>query len=193
MTDWKPLQKALGVTADGAMGQNTLRALFARLGAVPARAGELALSANVHFRTYGILETEQRLAHFMAQLAHESGGFRYMEEIASGQAYEGRADLGNVVAGDGKLFKGRGVLQITGRANYKKFGRLIGIDLENHPELAAVPSISIQIACEYWRQHKLNVLADRDDIVGITKSVNGGTNGLDDRKHHLARIKSWLI
>ena len=193
MIDAKKLQFALGVTADGIIGRNTYRALFARFGAGPERAGELALAANVHFPAYGIMDSALRLAHFVAQLVHESGGFRYMEEIASGQAYEGRKDLGNVVPGDGKRYKGRGPLQLTGRANYRSFGRAIGIDLENHPEIAAIPSIGLHIALEYWKQRSLNELADQDDVLAITKKINGGTNGLSDRKAHLAKAKGLLL
>ena len=192
MTDWKPLQKNLGVTADGIIGRNTLRALFQRLGADTGRAVELALSANVHFADYGILDSRMRLAHFMAQLAHESAGFVYMQEIASGAAYEGRKDLGNVIAGDGKRFKGRGPIQLTGRANYREYGQALGIYFEEHPELVAIPSIGLWVACEYWKRRGLNALADTDDIVAVTKKVNGGTNGLDDRRARLAKVKGLL-
>ena len=139
------------------------------------------------------MDSALRLAHFMAQLCHESGSFRYMEEIASGAAYEGRADLGNTVAGDGKRFKGRGPIQLTGRANYRTFGRRIGIDLERHPEIAAIPSIGLHTALEYWRDRGLNALADRDDVLGITRKINGGLNGIRDREDHLKKIKGWLI
>ena len=189
----KSLQQSLGVTADGIAGRGTFTALFRKLGASQERAEELALAANVHFPAYGIMDSALRLAHFMAQLCHESGSFRYMEEIASGSAYEGRADLGNTVAGDGKRFKGRGPIQLTGRANYRTFGRRIGIDLERHPEVAAIPSIGLHTALEYWRDRGLNALADRDDVLGITRKFNGGTNGLADRKHHLAKIKGWML
>ena len=189
----KGLQQSLGVTADGIAGRGTFTALFRKLGASQERAEELALSANVHFPAYGIMDSALRLAHFMAQLCHESGSFRYMEEIASGAAYEGRADLGNTVAGDGKRFKGRGPIQLTGRANYRTFGRRIGIDLERHPEIATIPSIGLHTALEYWRDRGLNALADRDDVLGITRKINGGTNGLADRKHHLAKIKGWML
>ena len=189
----KGLQQSLGVTADGIAGRGTFTALFRKLGASQERAEELALSANVHFPAYGIMDSALRLAHFMAQLCHESGSFRYMEEIASGAAYEGRADLGNTVAGDGKRFKGRGPIQLTGRANYRTFGRRIGIDLERHPEIAAIPSIGLHTALEYWRDRGLNALADRDDVLGIPRKINGGTNGLADRKHHLAKIKGWML
>jgi len=187
------LQAALGVKTDGDIGTATLTALFVKCGAKLDIAQELALSANVHFRGYGILDTGLRLAHFMAQLIHESGSFRYMEEIASGAAYEGRADLGNNEPGDGKRYKGRGVLQLTGRANYRTFGRRIGIDLERHPEIAAVPSIGLHTAIEYWQSRGLNAYADADDIRAITRKVNGGLNGYADRKQHLAKLKGWIL
>lgn len=188
----KKLQESLGVTADGIAGRGTFTALFRKLGASQERAEELALAANVHFPAYGIMNSALRLAHFMSQLCHESGSFRYMEEIASGARYEGREDLGNVYAGDGRRYKGRGVLQITGRANYRKFGRLIGVDIERHPEVAAIPSVSLHLALEYWQDRGLNRFADADDIVTITKRINGGLNGIDDRRAHLKKIKSWL-
>ena len=191
--DIKALQRALGVNSDGAAGRVTYTALFVKLGASIERAEELALAANVHFPAYGIMESGLRLAHFMAQLAHESGSFRYMEEIASGAAYEGRKDLGNTAKGDGVRFKGRGPIQLTGRANYRTFGRRIGIDLERHPEIAAIPSIGLHTALEYWKVVELNALADRDDLEGITRRINGGLNGLADRKHHLIKIKGWLL
>lgn len=191
--DIKKMQAAVGAPVDGISGRGTFTALFKKLGAGPERAAELALSANVHFPAYGIMDSPLRLAHVMAQLVHESGSFRYMEEIASGAAYEGREDLGNVQTGDGRRFKGRGPLQLTGRANYRAFGRRIGIDLESHPEIAALPSIGLHIALEYWKQHNLNALADADDVTTITKRINGGLNGFADRKAHLAKIKGWLL
>lgn len=179
--DAKAMQARLDVPADGEIGPATLGALFAAMGAGPERASELGLGAAVHLRRYAILDTGLRLAHFMGQCAHESGGFRYMEEIASGEAYEGRADLGNVQPGDGRRYKGRGPIQLTGRRNYHVFGRAIGIDLERHPEIAAIPSIGILTAAKYWSDRGLNALADADDIVGITRRINGGTNHMADR------------
>lgn len=135
------------------------------------------------------INTPLRKAHFLAQVLHESGGFIYKEEIASGKAYEGRADLGNTQPGDGVRFKGRGWIQLTGRANYRKFGAMIGVDLENKPLLAATEENAAKLACAYWTDRKLNEKADADDLVGITKRINGGTNGLDDRRAKLASAK----
>lgn len=138
------------------------------------------------------INTPLRVAHFIAQLAHESAGFRTTEEFASGAAYEGRVTLGNTVPGDGKRYKGRGLLQLTGRANYRRVGELIGVDLEANPHIAAEPLTSLKIACVYWQDKKINPLCDADDFVGVTKKVNGGTNGLEDRRRYLAKAKQVL-
>lgn len=188
----KDFQAHLGVNSDGVAGPVTFSALFAKCGALPERAEELGISAAVHFFNYGIMENGLRLAHFMAQLMHESGKFRYMEEIASGSAYEGRKDLGNIIPGDGKRYKGRGPIQLTGRTNYRRYGRATGLDLERHPELAAFPCIGLWMACEYWDRNSLNKFADNDDVKSITRRINGGYNGLADRQHHLAQVKEWL-
>lgn len=135
------------------------------------------------------INTKLRLAHFLAQISHESDHFRTTEEYASGRAYEGRRDLGNVVKGDGVRFKGRGVIQLTGRANYQKYGDILGIDLVGHPERAATPEVSVLTALEYWKQRKINALADRDNVRLVTRAINGGYNGLKDRQESLNRAK----
>lgn len=193
MLDVKKLQAALGVARDGIAGPVTLARLFGRLGAKADWAEELGLSAAVHLPPSGILSSPMRLAHFAAQLCHESDQFRTMEEYASGAAYEGRRDLGNIQPGDGVRYKGRAPIQCTGRANYRKFGHRIGIDLERHPQLAAIPSIGLHVSVSYWLDRGLNALADRDDIRTITIRINGGLTGFADRQRHLARIKSWLL
>jgi putative chitinase len=143
--------------------------------------------------SYGI-NTPLRICHFLAQVAHESAGFRTTKEYASGAAYEGRKNLGNTQPGDGKRYKGRGLIQLTGRANYRTYGKRLGIDLEGDPAQAEEPALSLQIACEYWKANNLNVLADKDDVAGITRKINGGYNGLDDRKKYLAKAKTmWGV
>ncbi len=102
-----------------------------------------------------------REAAFLAQLAHESGELRYMEEIASGAAYEGRANLGNTQPGDGKRYKGRGPIQLTGRANYTRYGQLLGLDLVNNPTQAATKEVGFRIAGQFWKLNGLNELADK--------------------------------
>lgn len=140
---------------------------------------------------YGIT-TKLRIAHFLAQIAHESDHFRTLTEYASGQAYEGRRDLGNIYRGDGRRYRGRGVIQLTGRFNYRKYGKLLGLDLENNPEMAADPEVSLRTAAEFWKQNNLNKLADADNVRAITKRINGGYNGLNDRTNKLIRAKRFL-
>jgi putative chitinase len=132
-----------------------------------------------------------RVAHFVAQIAHESDSFATFEEYSTGRAYEGRADLGNDQPGDGERFKGRGPIQITGRANYLRFGRMIGMGdrLLHEPELAAEPVVGLALAAAFWTDRDLNRLADRDDLRGITRRINGGFNGLAHRGVLLGRAK----
>ena len=122
-----------------------------------------------------------RIAHFLGQTCEESAGYRTTEEFASGKEYEGRADLGNTQKGDGPRYKGRGLLQLTGRANYVDYGKALGVDLVNNPTLAAQPALSLKIACEYWKRRNINPDCDRDDVQAVTRKVNGGLNGLSDR------------
>lgn len=193
MLDARRMQQRLGVPVDGIIGRGSLTALFAKMGAAPAIAAELSLAANVHFRTYGILNSGLRLAHFIGQCAHESGGFRYMEEIASGAAYEGRRDLGNTQSGDGRRYKGRGPIQLTGRANYRRVGQTIGIDLEAYPDIVSRPAIGLLVGCVYWSERNLNAKADVDDLLGLTRAINGGTNGLEDRRIKTAKAKALIL
>lgn len=191
------LQTRLGVPADGIVGRGTYTALFKKFGANDERASELALAANVHFPAYGIAANPLRLAHFMAQVSHESGAFRYMEEIwgptPAQKRYEGRQDLGNVQTGDGVRYKGRGPIQLTGRANYRVYGRKIGIDFERHPEIVACPSVGLWVACMFWTDKGLNALADEDKAEAITRRINGGTNGMADRLERLKMAKALLL
>lgn len=138
------------------------------------------------------INTPERQAMFIAQLAHESGGFHYMEEIASGAAYEGRTDLGNTQPGDGERYKGRGYIQVTGRHNYTEAGRALGLDLVNNPELAAQPENAARIAAWYWESRGINAAADTGDFTQVTRLINGGTNGLADRQAYYARAQAAL-
>ena len=138
------------------------------------------------------INTPQRQAHFLAQIAHESGGFNYVREIASGAAYEGRADLGNTEDGDGKRFRGRGLIQITGRSNYGTCGAALDLDLLANPELLESPENAARSAGWFWHSHGLNALADRGDARAITRRINGGINGLQDRLAYLQLAQERL-
>lgn len=127
------------------------------------------------------INTPTRQASFLAQVGHESGQLRYVREIASGAAYEGRKDLGNTQPGDGRRFKGRALLQITGRANYEKCGSALGFDLLAKPELLEWTVLACRASAWWWKTHGLNELADAGDQVAVSRRVNGGTNGLADR------------
>ncbi len=153
-----------------------------------AKAAEVAPHLNIAMREANI-DTPEKKAAFIAQVAHESGGFRYNEEIASGRAYEGRRDLGNTQPGDGERFKGRGYIQLTGRANYEAAGRALGLDLVNQPELASRPENASRVAAWYWNSRGLNSRADGSQagFDQITYRVNGGYNGKADRDQYFAR------
>ena len=146
------------------------------------------------------INTPLRIAHFIAQVAHESGAFQYLKEIASGAAYDtGRlaARLGNTpeADGDGQKYKGRGYIQLTGTSNYRLFDEFTGRkhDLMNHPERVEQPDLAMLAAGWYWSRNDLNSLADRDDLLSITKRINGGTNGLEDRRNYLKNAKKVLL
>lgn len=147
---------------------------------------------NAAMQEFAISENPARETHFLAQIAHESGGFRYVREIASGAAYEGRADLGNTEAGDGERFRGRGLIQITGRSNYAACGVALGLDLLAAPELLEEPANAARSAAWFWDSRHLNELADRGDARGITKRINGGLNGYQDRLAYLALAQERL-
>ena len=132
------------------------------------------------------LTTPDRLAQFLAQVAHESDGFRTTVEYASGKAYNGLADLGNRPGtNDGVTYKGRGLIQLTGRANYAEMSKKLGIDLVKNPELAAKFPYAALTAAYFWAGRNLNVYADMNDVKAVTKRINGGYNGLADRIKYL--------
>ncbi len=133
-----------------------------------------------------------RVAMFLAQLAHESAEYRYMEEIADGSAYEGRDDLGNTEPGDGVRFKGHGPIQITGRANHLACGEALGLDLIAEPRLICEPKFGTASACWFWNSRRLSLLADRGWLKATTRIINGGLNGLFDRRSYWDRNRSIL-
>ncbi|WP_249584323.1 glycoside hydrolase family 19 protein [Pseudomonas viridiflava] len=154
-----------------------------------SRAGVFVPALNVAMGKYGIV-TKLRIAAFLAQIGHESGQLRYVRELG-GDKYLSKYDTGRLADrlgntpeadGDGQFFCGRGLIQITGRANYAECGEALGLDLISHPELLEQPQHAAMSAAWYWSSRGLSSLADKADFVAITKRINGGTNGLADRQ-----------
>jgi putative chitinase len=171
--------------------------------AVPAKRRDALLPFLQAGMTEFAIEAPARIAAFLAQLAHESGQFRFMEEIWGPTPAQRRyepvstlaTNLGNSEVGDGKRFKGRGPIQITGRANYRRFGDLLGTDLVADPARAALPELAFRIAGLFWSKKGLNELADRatpDAFREITRRINGGFNGLEDRQKFYAVARRVL-
>jgi predicted chitinase len=164
-----------------------------------AKAESLLPHLNAAMAEFGI-DTLLRTAAFAAQLAHESGEFRWMEEIwgptSAQKRYEPQTDLskrlGNSEAGDGLRFKGRGPIQLTGRANYSRFGNLLGLDLIGSPAQAAAPGVAFRIAALFWKNRGLNEFAEAGDFREVTRRINGGFNGLEDRLKYYERATSVL-
>ena len=167
--------------------------------AAPAKRQSFLAPLNDAMQKHGITSL-LRTAAFIAQLAHESGEFRFMEELwgptAAQKRYEPPSDLatrlGNSQAGDGKRFKGRGPIQITGRFNYKKYGDLLGIDLTAEPERAATPEVGFATAGLFWERNGLSALADAGNFKEITRRINGGQNGAAERERFYELAKQVL-
>lgn len=168
------------------LGWRSLRTVVPSLS--KAEAQSLAVDLAYAMVEFDIV-TPKRAAAFLAQIAHESLGFAYSSEIASGAAYEGRRDLGNVRPGDGRRFKGRTYIQITGRNNYAAVSRALGVDFLLYPERLALQRYAAKGAAWWWKTHGCNELADRGDFVALTRRINGGTNGLADRQRYWRRAK----
>ena len=147
---------------------------------------------NKYLPEYGIT-TPARLQAYMAQSGHEDGQLRYCEEIASGAAYEGRKDLGNIHPGDGVKFKGRGRFQLTGRANYQAISNAFGVDFIQQPQLLKEPEWAVKSSLWFWKAKGLNAIADSGDFKQLTRRINGGLNGLPDRLEIWERCKNYLI
>ena len=149
------------------------------------------------------INTPNRVVAFLAQVGHESAALKTTQEYASGAAYEGRSDLGNVNPGDGVRFKGRGLIQLTGRSNYASMSNKVGKDLIANPQLVEEPDLAVQVSAIYWVDRirnglNLNQWADQFNLEervdstnnwkvheNITRAINGGTNGIDDRANRL--------
>jgi putative chitinase len=163
-------------------------------GASDANAGKFLSYINSSMRKYSI-NTPERILAFLSQIGHESDHLKTTIEYASGEAYEGRSDLGNTQAGDGKKFVGRGIIQVTGRSNYQQVSKALGRDFINNPELLEQPKYAVEASAWWWKNHGLNEVADTMDIKKpltdpinqsaferITKIINGGKTGLQQRE-----------
>lgn len=169
------------------------------------------------------INTPLRVAHFLAQIAHESAELKCTEEnlnysaealratfpryFSSAQAavyarkpqkigsrvYANRMGNGSEASGDGYKYRGRGFLQITGKANYATYKAFCGYDVVANPDLLAKPLGACRSACWWWQTHGLNELADKDDLRTITRTINGGFNGLQDREKYLKRAKKVIL
>jgi len=149
------------------------------------------------------INTKKRIAAFIAQVAHESGSFQYMQELASGAAYDKRSDLGNTLpeaiaaaaAGGksvGRFYRGHGCIQITGYYNHLKCGEALGLDLVNQPTLLTQPVNACRSAAWFWDSRNLNALADMGDFKKITKRINGGYTHLEQRSEFYVRALDIL-
>ncbi|MFZ0218664.1 MAG: glycoside hydrolase family 19 protein [Candidatus Aquirickettsiella sp.] len=153
---------------------------------------------HTYFPGYQIT-TAKRIAAFIAQAGHETGGFKWFYELG-GKRYFNKYEpgtsigkrLGNTQTGDGYRFRGRGIFHLTGRYNYQKYSALLDLDLVHNPDIAADPIIACLIACEYWKQTGLNPLADVGDLRAITKRINGGYNGWEDRLRYYNLLTDGL-
>jgi predicted chitinase len=195
----RAFERSQGLETDGVIGANqlarmkklskgvTLGQLHAIMPSLPMSKARAYLPLLNRAMAEAAINTKSRKAMFLAQLAHESGQLKYFEELASGAAYEGRLDLGNVRPGDGVRYKGRGPIQLTGRANYRAAGQALGLPLERHPRLAAKPSVGFRTAAWFWKSRGLNRYADAGNFNEVTRRINGGYNGLADRLAYYRR------
>lgn len=219
MIDWKATQARLGVAADGIPGRGTYTALLRVVGpdAHADVIKSLANACVVHFPAYGVDQSVARMADMLAQTANETGGYRVFSEnlnysadalirtwpnrftAASAAQYARKPELiagkvygdrmGNNGPPDGWAFRGRGMLQLTGRANYEATDKRLGIGLDTNPDLAAVPALSLLIACDFYRQNKVFEALDAGDTTKARRITNGGSIGLD----HVNALRTKLL
>ncbi|KQX18431.1 MULTISPECIES: glycoside hydrolase family 19 protein [unclassified Sphingomonas] len=199
-----------------------LRRVSALAGATPDQSviNSLATSSLVHLPAYGVTDSRERMAWLFAETANETGGYQRFEEnlnysaealvrtwpsrftAASAPAYARKPELiankvyggrmGNDQPGDGWAYRGRGMLQLTGKANYLLFDKRLGIGLDTHPEIAAVPALSLLIACEFYRANGVVAKIDAGDLAGARRITNGGSIGLDHVKALFTKIMGLL-
>lgn len=188
------IARGYDLAADGALGPLTYAALFAAVAQRRVGHTERALGRGAAdcFSRYSII-TPLRLAHFLGQTCVETGGYVFLRELwgptPTQSRYDGRKDLGNSRPGDGLRYRGRGLIQLTGRANYRAVGERIGLDLEGQPELAERPDIAVLTACDWWQMNDANRWADADDARAVSRLVNRGkAKALLPANHERERI-----
>lgn len=167
---------------------------------VPKASRAILLPVDYYFQQYADqfnVNTDKRIAAFFAQAAHETMGFTRLRELGNDAyfaKYDGRKDLGNTVKGDGAKFKGRGIFQTTGRYNYGKVSQKIFGDsrLLDNPGLLEQPEYAVLSALHFWNDKNLNAFADSGNFTGLTKAINGGANGLTERKNYWQAITNLL-
>jgi len=159
------------------------------------RAERFADPITAAMQEFGISTPEQQAA-FLANIGHESGGLHWLTELwgptIAQQRYEGRRDLGNVQPGDGFKFRGRGLLQTTGRANYAALSGHLGVDYLSDPDRLAQPLDAARSAGYFWQSHNLSPAADAGDFLKVVRTINGGYNGLSERQMLWASAKAAL-
>jgi putative chitinase len=155
----------------------SLAQLCALMPGLPWGKAERYLPLLNHAMREADIRTPRRQAVFLVHLAHVSRDLRYFEELATGEAHEGRRDLGNTQPGDGRRYKGRGPFPLIGRTRYRAAGRALGIDLENQPQLAADPDVGFRVAAWIWRGNGLNLLADEGNRIAITRLLHCSLQG----------------
>jgi len=212
-------------TVDGLIGRKTYSALFSFVARKELGDPGLGIGDGcVAFLPAAGIDTGMRLAHFLAQTATETGGFKTLEENLNYSAsrmmvvfprrfptlastaglannprafalkvYSDRLGNGPASSGDGFTYRGRGLIQLTGRANYQARADETGLPLIDHPEMVSAPKTSVQVAALYWTSRDINAAADADNLKEVRRLVNGGQIGLDEAKSFLTRAKTALL
>jgi putative chitinase len=195
MIEWKPIQKNLGVDADGFFGPKSYTALLSKVCSktIPEEVGR---SFAMHLTGYGVEDNVNRLAGWIGQTAHESGLYHYTRELWGPTDDQKRYDapgnrLGNL-KGDAYNFRGAGWIQVTGRYWFDVIGHALGLDLIGNPSMANDPGIATLISLEWWKRNSANTTADSGDVKRLTRLVNGGENGLASRMALTYKAKDAL-
>lgn len=152
---------------------------------------DILVNSDDLFKQYGVSDNYARMSMFIAQAGHETAGFSTLVEYGSPnyfKKYDGRRDLGNRIPGDGYRYRGRGMFQLTGRYNYNNYGKVLGVDFIHNPDLVATPEYALLTALVFWEARGLNKLSDEHKLEAVTRKINGGLNGLDQRRKYYDQL-----